>query len=50
VTVLAPHEGPPPVRIATALRTLYARPLWWMLAALARPSWRRRPIEAAWSR
>jgi len=50
VTVFAPQDGPPPVRIATALRTLYARPLWWMLAALARPSWRRRPIEAAWSR
>jgi len=44
VTVFAPHEGPPPVRIATSLRTLYTRPLWWMLAALLYPAWRRKPV------
>ncbi len=50
VTVFAPHEGPPPVRIATSLRTLYARPLWWALAALAWPACRRRPMQAGLSR
>jgi hypothetical protein len=49
VTVFAPQEGPPPVRITTSLRTLYTRPRWWMVAALAWPARRRRPIQAAWA-
>lgn len=44
VTVLAPHEGPPPARIATARRTLYARPLKWLLPALLWPAAWRRPV------
>jgi hypothetical protein len=43
VAVLAPDEGPPPARIATARRTLYVRPLWWMLPALLWPAAWRRP-------
>ena len=49
VAVLAPAEGPPPARIATARRTLYARPLWWLLPALLWPtSWRRPAPLAGW--
>jgi len=44
VTVFAPHKGPPPVRIATSLRTLYTRPRRRMLAALLWPAWRRKPV------
>ena len=47
VTVLAPHDGPPPARIATARRTLYARPLRWMLPALLWPASCRRPAPMA---
>ena len=43
VTVLAPHEGPPPARIATARRTLQVRPLKWLLPALLWPAAWRRP-------
>jgi hypothetical protein len=47
VTVLAPHEGPPPARIATVRRTLYVRPLRWMLPALLWPASWRRPVPIA---
>ena len=47
VTVLAPHEGPPSARIATARRSLYARPLRWMLPALLWPASWRRPVPIA---
>ena len=47
VTVLAPDEGPPPARIATARRTLYARPLRWLLPALLWPASCRRPVPVA---
>ena len=47
VTVLAPHEGPPPACIATPRRTLYTRPPWWTLPALLWPASRRRPVSMA---